>query len=113
MPQVTRDNLGGDYPMLAGNLTSIFSSGIICTIISLIKPQNYDWKSTREIPTVDDDGTHSLVEFGEWDMSADAIADHMHVGQAMIVGKLQRRWCRLKSLVGIGECRVETGDSLW
>ena len=37
--QITKDNLGGDYPMLAGNLVSICMSAIICGAISLWKPQ--------------------------------------------------------------------------
>ena len=60
------DNLGGDYPMLAGNLTSIFSSLIIITLMSLWKPQNYDWKTTREIPTVEEGAGMELPESGEW-----------------------------------------------
>lgn len=48
---------GQDYPMLVGNLVAIFSSGIICTVISLIKPDAYDWQTTREIPMVDDTET--------------------------------------------------------
>lgn len=51
---VNVDNLGGDYPMLAGNLASILSSLFICGAISLWKPQNYDWQTTREIPTVEE-----------------------------------------------------------
>lgn len=43
--------------MLTGNLVAIFSSGIITTIVSLIKPDNYDWQTTREIPMVDDTET--------------------------------------------------------
>lgn len=48
------DLLGGDYPMLAGNLVAIFGSLIICAVISLMNPQNYDWQTTREIATVDE-----------------------------------------------------------
>ncbi|KAL4858304.1 Urea-proton symporter DUR3 [Chlorella vulgaris] len=56
--KINIDNLGGDYPMLAGNLTAICSSLIICLIGGFWKPQNYDWKSTREIPTIDEAGVH-------------------------------------------------------
>ena len=35
--KITIDNLGGDYPMLAGNLASILGSLVICSVISLIK----------------------------------------------------------------------------
>lgn len=37
--KITIDTLGGDYPMLAGNLVAICLSGIICVVLSLIKPQ--------------------------------------------------------------------------
>jgi len=50
------DNLGGNYPMLAGNLCSIFVSMIVHSICSFIKPQHYDWKTTREIALVDEAG---------------------------------------------------------
>lgn len=41
--------------MLAGNLVSIFSSGIVCTIISLLRPDDCDWSTTRAIPLIEDD----------------------------------------------------------
>jgi hypothetical protein len=53
--KITIDTLGGDYPMLAGNVVAIGFSGILCTIISLIKPQNYDWTLMKEIPLVEED----------------------------------------------------------
>lgn len=40
--------------MLVGNLVAILASGLVCIVVSLIKPDNYDWKSTREITMVDD-----------------------------------------------------------
>ena len=35
-------------------------SGFVCTVISLIKPDNFDWKATREITMIDpeDTGAH-------------------------------------------------------
>lgn len=56
---------GKDYPMLAGNLVAILLSGFICITYSLIFPQNYDWKSMREIPNIEQDGTDELPEIGE------------------------------------------------
>lgn len=47
--------------MLAGNLCSIFGSAFICIAMSLWKPQNYDWKTTREIPTIDEDASASAL----------------------------------------------------
>ena len=53
---ITVDTLGGNYPMLGGNLAAIFVSAIVCTIMSFMKPQNYDWQTTREIALVEEDG---------------------------------------------------------
>ncbi|KAI9007402.1 hypothetical protein BC832DRAFT_614577 [Gaertneriomyces semiglobifer] len=40
---------GENYPMLAGNLTSLVVSGLVSTIISLLQPDNYDFESTKNI----------------------------------------------------------------
>jgi Na+/proline symporter len=40
---VTIDTLGGDFPMLAGNVVAIGLSAIVCIVVSYIKPQDYDW----------------------------------------------------------------------
>ena len=50
-------DLPQDYPMLLGNLVAILFSAFIVVVVSLIKPDNYDWKSTREIAMVDDSET--------------------------------------------------------
>lgn len=52
---ITIENLRRDEVMLAGNLVSILSSGIVCTIISLLKPDDCDWSTTRAIPLIEDD----------------------------------------------------------
>lgn len=54
---VTLATTGKDYPMLAGNLTSILVSGFVVMVTGLIAPQNYDWKSTREITMVEQEET--------------------------------------------------------
>lgn len=50
----------------AGNLCSILVSGFVCTVISLIKPDNFDWKATREITMIDpeDTGAHLWLPRG-------------------------------------------------
>ncbi|KAJ3182570.1 hypothetical protein HDU85_002669 [Gaertneriomyces sp. JEL0708] len=40
---------GENYPMLAGNLTSLVVSGLVSTIISLLQPDNYDFESTKNL----------------------------------------------------------------
>uniref|UniRef100_A0A383W3Q7 Urea active transporter n=1 Tax=Tetradesmus obliquus TaxID=3088 RepID=A0A383W3Q7_TETOB len=58
---LTIDSLGGDFPMLAGNVVAIGFSGLLCVVISLLKPQNYDWALMKEIPTIEDD-SNAMME---------------------------------------------------
>ncbi|TYK11439.1 urea-proton symporter DUR3 [Cucumis melo var. makuwa] len=53
--EVNLDTTGKNAPMLAGNLVSILSGGVIHAISSLLAPQNYDWETTRAISTVEKD----------------------------------------------------------
>ena len=53
---ITVDTLGENYSMLGGNLCAIFVSAIVCAVISIMKPQDYDWQTTREITLVEEDG---------------------------------------------------------
>lgn len=48
-------NLNKPEVMLAGNLTSILSSGAICTVISLFSPDECDWSTTKAIALIEDD----------------------------------------------------------
>lgn len=52
---ITIDTLGGDFPMLAGNVVAIGLSAVVCIVVSFIKPQDYDWALMKEIPMVEDD----------------------------------------------------------
>ena len=69
--------LGGNYPMLAGNLTAILLSGFIHICWSLAMPQNYDWQSMKDIKLIEDDqsgldaslyGAAELKEAKDWIM---------------------------------------------
>lgn len=51
---------GMNYPMLAGNLASILISAAVCTIVSLVKPDNFDWQATRQIKMVEQEDTGGL-----------------------------------------------------
>jgi Na+/proline symporter len=44
---LTIDTTGKNYPMLAGNLASLIASGLITVIISLLKPDNFDFNETK------------------------------------------------------------------
>ncbi len=48
--------------MLAGNVVAIGMSGIICVVVSLIKPQNYNWELMKEIPLLEDDPNAHLCD---------------------------------------------------
>jgi len=53
--EISIDTLGKNEPMLAGNVVAIGSSGLIHAICSMIKPQNYDFKTMGEIEMLEDD----------------------------------------------------------
>ncbi|CAB5362142.1 unnamed protein product [Rhizophagus irregularis] len=46
--EITLKSTGDNYPMLAGNLSSLIISGLVATIVSLIKPANFDFDITRQ-----------------------------------------------------------------
>jgi hypothetical protein len=43
-------------------VVAIGFSGLLCVIISLIKPQNYDWALMKEIPTIEDDANTMMED---------------------------------------------------
>ena len=47
--ELTIASTGTEYATLAGNLAAIMSGLILTVIVSLIKPQNFDWAITRSI----------------------------------------------------------------
>mmetsp|Transcript_114155 Transcript_114155/g.202327 ORF Transcript_114155/g.202327 Transcript_114155/m.202327 type:complete len:683 (-) Transcript_114155:62-2110(-) len=53
--EISVDALGQLEPNLAGNLVAICLSGIIHVVLSLIKPQNYDFASMAAIEMLEDD----------------------------------------------------------
>ncbi|TPX65724.1 hypothetical protein SpCBS45565_g04923 [Spizellomyces sp. 'palustris'] len=52
--EINIDTTGGNYPMLAGNLASLIMSGIVSTAVSLYRPDNYDWESTKNLKQLTD-----------------------------------------------------------
>eukprot|EP00170_Pyropia_yezoensis_P002121 contig_8966_g2125 len=52
---INLETTGNTDVMLAGNLMSILSSGLICTLISFVRPDDCDWSSTQSIPLIEDD----------------------------------------------------------
>jgi hypothetical protein len=53
---ITVASTGGNYPTLAGNLASIMTGLIVTTVVTYIKPDNFDWEITRSINAIVTDG---------------------------------------------------------
>mmetsp|Transcript_16670 Transcript_16670/g.27575 ORF Transcript_16670/g.27575 Transcript_16670/m.27575 type:complete len:689 (+) Transcript_16670:141-2207(+) len=51
--KIDLDTTGENYPMLAGNIVAICSSGLVSFVVSMIKPDNCDWSSTKAIALID------------------------------------------------------------
>nr|ATG71179.1 ATDUR3 [Cupressus duclouxiana] len=60
--RVNLDTTGRNAPMLAGNLVSILTGGLIHAVCSFFRPQNYDWESTKCITMVEMDKTNLPAE---------------------------------------------------
>ncbi|XP_047307796.1 urea-proton symporter DUR3 [Impatiens glandulifera] len=56
--RVNLDTTGRNAPMLAGNLVSILTGGLVHAVCSFLWPQNYDWETTKKITMVEKDATH-------------------------------------------------------
>ena len=54
-PRITINALGGNFPMLGGNITAICLSALIVVVWSLIAPEDYDFEGTRAIAVIDDE----------------------------------------------------------
>lgn len=51
---ITVDSTSQNFPMMAGNIVALISPIFITVIISLIKPDNFNFDATRDIQKVDD-----------------------------------------------------------
>ncbi|XP_076944569.1 urea-proton symporter DUR3-like [Bidens hawaiensis] len=60
--RVNLDTTGRNAPMLAGNLVSILTGGAVHAICSLLRPQNYDWETTRQITIVEKEKSELAVD---------------------------------------------------
>ncbi|GAU15818.1 hypothetical protein TSUD_236340 [Trifolium subterraneum] len=60
--KINLDTSGRNAPMLAGNLVSILTGGIVHAVCSMLWPQNYDWSSTKQITVVEKEKTDLPVE---------------------------------------------------
>lgn len=60
--RINLDSTGKNAPMLAGNLVSILTSGVVHVVCSLLWPQNYDWDTTRQITMVEKEKSELSAE---------------------------------------------------
>nr|GMC52142.1 urea-proton symporter DUR3 [Ipomoea batatas] len=64
--RVNLDTTGRNAPMLAGNLVSILTGGAVHAVCSFLRPQNYDWETTKQITVVEKERTElPSAEFKE------------------------------------------------
>lgn len=64
--RVNLETTGRNAPMLAGNLVSILVGGVVHAVCSFIRPQDYDWESTKQITVVEKENSElSIEEFKE------------------------------------------------
>ncbi|KAL8239006.1 hypothetical protein R6Q59_015573 [Mikania micrantha] len=60
--RVNLDTTGRNAPMLAGNLVSILTGGAVHAICSFLRPQNYDWETTKQITVVEKEKSELAVD---------------------------------------------------
>ncbi|CAG8638451.1 9504_t:CDS:2 [Ambispora gerdemannii] len=53
--EISLKSTGENYPMLAGNLVSLISSGLVATLLSLAAPDDFDFTVTRNLEQLTDD----------------------------------------------------------
>lgn len=64
--EINVDNLGADYPMLAGNVAALGVSCIVTSIMSYVAGEDFDWEIMRNsIKMIEYDGTDKLAEEGQ------------------------------------------------
>merc|ERR1711933_234538 len=64
------DTLGTLKPQLAGNITALCLSALVCSIVSFAAPQNFDWKVyEQKISLIEDNEGESKAAIPEWEMS--------------------------------------------
>lgn len=60
--KINLDTSGRNAPMLAGNLVSILTGGVVHAVCSMLWPQNYDWSTTKQITVVEKEKTDLPAE---------------------------------------------------
>lgn len=57
---LTKSNLARNEVLVAGGLTSLFVSGLVCVAVSLYDPDDCDWSTTSAIALIEDDPNSRL-----------------------------------------------------
>lgn len=83
---------GYNYPMLAGNLASILVSTFVCTVVSLIKPDNYTWEGTRNLKMVEEEDTGIRAEGPDSIEAINKAFKHILIGGTVIAVVLFVLW---------------------
>ena len=105
---VSIDTLGMNYPMLAGNVVAILSSGLICAIVSKSAPQNFDFSTmASKIALIDDKMPELDAEENDPQMLKDALTFVQKWGVGFTV-LMVIVWPSLPS-AGCGASGVECG----
>lgn len=63
--ELTVSTTGMEYPTLAGNLAAIMTGLILSVVVSLIKPDDFDWETTRGINALTIETLHGSSPQGE------------------------------------------------
>ena len=107
--EVSIDTLGKNYPMLAGNVVAILSSGLICAIISMSNPQNFDFSTlAAKISLIDD----SMPELDPAENDPQMLLDALSFVQKWGIGfsfVMIIVWPLLSLPAGCGASGVECG----
>ncbi|KAJ3339505.1 hypothetical protein HDU91_001012, partial [Kappamyces sp. JEL0680] len=82
---INLDTTFGDYPMLTGNLFSLFSSGIVTVLISLAKPDNFDWKKFNVLSQVSEEKDVQVLDPKETDPVALDKASRFAVNSSVVL----------------------------
>ena len=63
---ITYETTFENYTMLTGNVVSLFLGGLICVVVSLIFPEDYDFISMKQIKMLDEaeDGDKGFTKVG-------------------------------------------------
>lgn len=118
-----------DEVMLAGNVVSIVSSAIICTVVSLIEPDDCDWSTTKAIPLIEDDPNahvaweeeeeleRALKKIGFYGLLITILLLIVWPALALPVGTFSQGyfglWVYVSVVWGIASCAVMTLLPLW